>query len=119
VKGFRTQQQVLVSVARYTPQGLLVWALGEGEGCHGGSNHRLIKCSRDSSLCIISNGFEAVENVGVMSHGLNVKMKQIACVKTRKFCVTEKKAPQCLILILHNKIRKRSVDPNTIVRINM
>lgn len=38
---------------------------------------------------MISNGFEAVEDVVVMSHGLNVKMKQIACVKTRKSCVTE------------------------------
>ena len=38
---------------------------------------------------MISNGFEAVEDVVVMSHGLNVKMKQIACVKMRKSCVTE------------------------------
>ena len=30
VKDFRTQQQVLVPVARYTPQGLLVWTLGGG-----------------------------------------------------------------------------------------
>ena len=68
-----------------------------GEGCLGGSNHRLINCGRDSNLCMISNCFEAVGNVVVMSHGLNVKMKQIACVKTRKFCVTEKKAPQFLL----------------------
>ena len=46
-----------------------------GEGCLGGSNHRLINCGRDSKLCMISNCFEAVENVVVMSHGLNVKMK--------------------------------------------
>lgn len=78
---------------------------GGGKGCLSGSDHRLINCGRDSNLCMISNGFEAVENVVVMSHGLNVKMKQLACVKT-------KKAPQFLILILHNKIRKRSVDPN-------
>ena len=38
--------------------------------------------------------------------------KQIACVKTRKFCVTEKKAPQFFILIIHNKMRKRSFDRN-------
>ena len=82
-----------------------------GEGCLGGSNHRLINCGPDSNFCMISNGFEAVENVVVVSHALNVKMKHIACVKTRKFCVTEKKAPQFLILILHKKIRKCSVDP--------
>ena len=70
---------------------------GEGVPALSGSNHRLINCGRDSNLCMISNGFEAVENVVVMSHGLNVKMKQIACVKTRKFCVTEKKAPQFLL----------------------
>lgn len=53
-----------------------MWTLGEGEkGCLSGSNHRLINCGRDSNLCMISNGFEAVENVVVMSHGLNVKMK--------------------------------------------
>ena len=46
-----------------------------GEGCLGGSNHRLIYCGRDSNLCMISNCFEVVENVVVMSHGLNVKMK--------------------------------------------
>ena len=46
-----------------------------GKGCLSGSNHRLINCGRDSNLCMISNGFEAVENVVVMSHGLNVKMK--------------------------------------------
>ena len=75
-----------------------MWTLGEGgKGCLSGSNHRLINCDRDSNLCMISNGFEAVENVVVMSHGLNVKMKQIACVKKRKFCVTEKKAPQFLL----------------------
>ena len=77
-----------------------MWTLGEGgKGVPAlsGSNHRLINCGRDSNLCMISNGFEAVENVVVMSHGLNVKMKQIACVKTRKFCVTEKKAPQFLL----------------------
>ena len=85
---------------------------GRGEWSLGGSNHRLMKCARDSNLCMISNCFEAVENVVVMSHGLNLKMKQIASVKTRKFCVTVKKAPQFLILILHNKIRKRSFDPN-------
>ena len=90
-----------------------MWTLGEGgKGCLSGSNHRLINCGRDSNLCMISNSFEAVENVVVMSHGLNVKMKQIACVKTRKFSVTEKKAPQFFIMILHNKIRKRSVDTN-------
>lgn len=61
---------------------------------------------------MISNGFKAEENVVVMSHGLNVKMKQIACVKKRKFCVTEKKAAQFLILILHNTIRKLAVDTN-------
>ena len=79
---------------------------GRGGG-GGGSNNRLIKCGRDSNLCMISNGFEAVENVVL-------KMKQIACAKTRKFCATVKKAPQFLIFILHilhNKIRKRSVDP--------
>ena len=75
-----------------------MWTLGEGrKGCLSGSNHRLINCGRDFNLCMISNRFEAVENVVVMSHGLNVKMKQIACVKTRKFCVTEKKAPQFLL----------------------
>ena len=55
-----------------------MWTLGEGgEGVPAlsGSNHRLINCGRDSNLCMISNGFEAVENVVVMSHGLNVKMK--------------------------------------------
>lgn len=65
------------------------WRGRGGEGCLGDSNHRLISCGPDSNLCMISNGFEAVEDVVVMSHGLNVKMKQIACVKMRKSCVTE------------------------------
>lgn len=82
-----------------------------GKECLSGSNHRLINCGRDSNLCMISNGFEAVENVVVMSHGLNVKMKQIACVKTRKFCVTEKKAPQFLLLSSITKLGSVLLTP--------
>lgn len=47
MEAFRRQQQVLVPVARYTSQGLLVWTLGGGgggKGCLSGSNHRLINC---------------------------------------------------------------------------
>ena len=50
-------------------------------------NQSLIRCARDSIRVFLKQWCTCVT-----SHGFNVKVRQVPCLKTRKFCAIEKMA---------------------------